>query len=85
MRCVPSWIDQITLIVLSQNQMQDAMTIWDSICHSQWFKSTSIVGAVVEFGQSLSLKDYFKILFLNKDDLFQKKIQHSDIKTFFPV
>jgi len=27
-----------------QNQMQDAMTIWDSICHSQWFKSTSIVG-----------------------------------------
>lgn len=27
----------------SQNQMQDAMTIWDSICHSQWFKQTSIV------------------------------------------
>lgn len=26
-----------------QNQMQDAMTIWDSICHSQWFKQTSIV------------------------------------------
>ena len=26
-----------------QNQMQDAMTIWDSICHSQWFKHTSIV------------------------------------------
>lgn len=26
-----------------QNQMQDAMTIWDSICHSQWFKATSIV------------------------------------------
>jgi len=25
------------------NQMQDAMTIWDSICHSQWFKSTSII------------------------------------------
>lgn len=23
--------------------MQDAMTIWDSICHSQWFKQTSIV------------------------------------------
>ena len=23
--------------------MQDAMTIWDSICHSQWFKHTSIV------------------------------------------
>ncbi|KAJ7203674.1 heterotrimeric G protein alpha subunit 4, partial [Mycena haematopus] len=25
------------------NQMQDAMTIWDSICHSQWFKQTSII------------------------------------------
>jgi guanine nucleotide-binding protein subunit alpha len=48
------------------NQMQDAMTIWDSICHSQWFRSTSI------------------ILFLNKNDLFEKKIQHSPIKNFFP-
>lgn len=44
MRCVLPWIDQTALIVVSQNQMQDAMTIWDSICHSQWFKSTSIVG-----------------------------------------
>ncbi|KAF8214282.1 heterotrimeric G protein alpha subunit 4 [Mycena galopus ATCC 62051] len=25
------------------NQMQDAMTIWDSVCHSQWFKQTSII------------------------------------------
>ena len=33
----------------SQNQMQDAMTIWDSICHSQWFKQTSIVRAHVHF------------------------------------
>ncbi|EEB96748.1 hypothetical protein MPER_04066, partial [Moniliophthora perniciosa FA553] len=48
------------------NQMQDAMTIWDSICHSQWFKQTSI------------------ILFLNKNDLFEKKIPNSDIKNFFP-
>lgn len=32
---------------LFQNQMQDAMTIWDSICHSQWFKQTSIVRQVV--------------------------------------
>jgi guanine nucleotide-binding protein subunit alpha len=29
-----------------QNQMQDAMTIWDSICHSQWFKQTSIVSLI---------------------------------------
>ena len=26
-----------------------------------------------------------QILFLNKNDLFEKKIEHSDIKTFFPV
>jgi hypothetical protein len=26
-----------------------------------------------------------QILFLNKDDLFQKKILNSDIKNFFPV
>lgn len=26
-----------------------------------------------------------QILFLNKDDLFRKKIVHSDIKNFFPV
>ncbi|KAI0005345.1 heterotrimeric G protein alpha subunit 4 [Russula compacta] len=61
-----SGYDQCLVEDKDANQMQDAMTIWDSICHSQWFKSTSI------------------ILFLNKDDLFQAKIQHSDIKTFFP-
>jgi len=61
-----SGYDQCLVEDKDANQMQDAMTIWDSICHSQWFKSTSI------------------ILFLNKDDLFQAKIRHSDIKTFFP-
>lgn len=30
--------------------MQDAMTIWDSICHSQWFKQTSIVRGSVDHG-----------------------------------
>ncbi|KAF9789642.1 heterotrimeric G protein alpha subunit 4 [Thelephora terrestris] len=25
------------------NQMQDAMAIWESICRSQWFRSTSII------------------------------------------
>ncbi|KAK0479334.1 G-protein alpha subunit-domain-containing protein [Armillaria novae-zelandiae] len=48
------------------NQMQDAMGIWELICHSQWFKYTSI------------------ILFLNKNDLFEKKIPQSNIKNFFP-
>ena len=27
----------------------------------------------------------FQILFLNKNDLFEKKIANSDIKNFFPV
>ncbi|PBK60560.1 guanine nucleotide binding protein, alpha subunit [Armillaria solidipes] len=61
-----SGYDQCLVEDKDANQMQDAMTIWDSICHSQWFKYTSI------------------ILFLNKNDLFEKKIPHSDIKNFFP-
>ncbi|KAM6497742.1 guanine nucleotide-binding protein alpha-2 subunit [Amanita muscaria] len=58
--------DQCLVEDRDANQMQDAMTIWDSICHSQWFKQTSI------------------ILFLNKNDLFEEKIKHSHIKSFFP-
>jgi guanine nucleotide-binding protein subunit alpha, other len=66
--------------------MQDAMTIWDSICHSQWFKQTSIVSDVFAvFYLGSRVNPMIQILFLNKDDLFQKKIQHSDIKNFFPV
>ncbi|KIY69336.1 guanine nucleotide binding protein, alpha subunit [Cylindrobasidium torrendii FP15055 ss-10] len=61
-----SGYDQCLVEDKDANQMQDAMTIWDSICHSQWFKQTSI------------------ILFLNKNDLFEKKVLHSDIKNFFP-
>ncbi|KDQ49583.1 hypothetical protein JAAARDRAFT_42754 [Jaapia argillacea MUCL 33604] len=61
-----SGYDQCLVEDKDANQMQDAMTIWDSICHSQWFKQTSI------------------ILFLNKNDLYEKKIPHSDIKNFFP-
>ncbi|KZP22079.1 heterotrimeric G-protein alpha subunit, GPA2-like protein [Athelia psychrophila] len=61
-----SGYDQCLVEDKDANQMQDAMTIWDSICHSQWFKQTSI------------------ILFLNKNDLFEKKLPHSDIKNFFP-
>ncbi|PIL30842.1 hypothetical protein GSI_07010 [Ganoderma sinense ZZ0214-1] len=61
-----SGYDQCLVEDKDANQMQDAMTIWDSICHSQWFKQTSI------------------ILFLNKNDLFEKKVHNSDIKNFFP-
>jgi guanine nucleotide-binding protein subunit alpha len=61
-----SGYDQCLVEDKDANQMQDAMTIWDSICHSQWFKQTSI------------------ILFLNKNDLFERKVANSDIKNFFP-
>ncbi|OCH94181.1 heterotrimeric G protein alpha subunit 4 [Obba rivulosa] len=61
-----SGFDQCLVEDRDANQMQDAMTIWDSICHSQWFKQTSI------------------ILFLNKNDLYERKVEHSDIKNFFP-
>jgi len=38
-----SGYDQCLIEDRDANQMQDAMTIWDSICHSQWFKQTSII------------------------------------------
>jgi len=38
-----SGYDQCLVEDKDANQMQDAMTIWDSICHSQWFKQTSII------------------------------------------
>jgi hypothetical protein len=64
--------------------MKDAMTIWEGICQSQWFKCTSMVcglpsRSIVQFDILL------QILFLNKNDLFQKKIADSNIKNFFPV
>ena len=38
-----------------KNQMQDAMTIWDSICHSQWFKQTSIVSVLCMYIVNVAL------------------------------
>ncbi|KAF8177581.1 heterotrimeric G protein alpha subunit 4 [Mycena galopus ATCC 62051] len=38
-----SGYDQCLVEDRDANQMQDAFTIWDSICHSQWFKNTSII------------------------------------------
>ncbi|KAL0950557.1 hypothetical protein HGRIS_007361 [Hohenbuehelia grisea] len=61
-----SGYDQCLVEDKSANQMQDAMTIWDSICHSQWFKRTTL------------------ILFMNKYDLFERKIRSSSIKRYFP-
>jgi len=68
--------------------MQDAMTIWDSICHSQWFKKTSIVRRIFPrllIGLFTFLFLVSQILFLNKNDIFHRKIPVSNIKTFFPV
>ncbi|KAJ7501230.1 G-protein alpha subunit-domain-containing protein [Mycena galericulata] len=61
-----SGYDQCLVEDRDTNQMQDAMAIWDSICHSQWFKRTSM------------------ILLLTKYDIFRKKLNTSDIRTFFP-
>jgi len=61
-----SGYDQCLIEDKDANQMQDAMAIWDSICHSQWFTKTAL------------------ILFLNKTDLFEEKLKHSDIKNTFP-
>lgn len=68
-----------------QNQMQDAMAIWDQICHSQWFKNTSIVSAYILASLFVALIIVAQILFLNKVDLFTEKIPHSHIRTVFPV
>jgi len=38
-----SGYDQCMVEDKDANQMSDAMTIWDSICASQWFKNTSII------------------------------------------
>jgi len=61
-----SGYDQCLVEDKDENQMKDAMTIWEYISASPWFKKTSI------------------ILFLNKLDLFEEKISHSHINTYFP-
>lgn len=45
--------------------MHEALMLFDSICNSQWFRSTSI------------------ILFLNKIDVFSRKILTSPVSKFF--
>ncbi|KAM5533369.1 hypothetical protein V8D89_012919 [Ganoderma adspersum] len=61
-----SGYDQCLIEDKDTNQMMDAMTVWESICDSRWFRRIPI------------------ILFLNKNDLFERKIQTSHIKTYFP-
>lgn len=49
-----------------QNQMHEAMMLFESLANGEWFKRKPI------------------ILFLNKVDLFKKKLAISPVKTHFP-
>ncbi|OCB89782.1 guanine nucleotide-binding protein alpha-2 subunit [Sanghuangporus baumii] len=57
-----SGYDQCLVEDKDANQMQDAMTIWDSICHSQWFRQTSI-DYEGEPGDAIQGRDYFRSRF----------------------
>jgi guanine nucleotide-binding protein subunit alpha, other len=67
-----------------QNQMMDAMTIWDGICNLKYFRNTGLVSYWPLLFQRCP-HPTSQILFLNKVDLFEKKIHYSPIKKFFPV
>ncbi|KAI8889004.1 G protein alpha subunit [Backusella circina FSU 941] len=58
--------DQVLIEDESVNRMQEALTLFDSICNSRWFEKTST------------------ILFLNKTDLFKKKLTYSPLVDHFP-
>lgn len=64
--------------------MQEALTLFDSICNSRWFVKTSIVSA--PDSASLSVLNMFscQILFLNKIDLFAEKLPRSPLGDYFP-
>lgn len=68
--------------------MMDAMGVWDSICSSPWFRTTSLV-RISRYVGSTDLHSLIyvpmQILFLNKEDLFRERIQYSPISKFFPV
>jgi len=58
--------DQCLTEAENVNQMKEALTLWDSICRSQWLERAHFV------------------LFLNKADLFKKKVKVSNISDHFP-
>ena len=63
--------------------MQEALTLFDSICNSRWFVKTSIVRAL-SLPSSLLPLTLPKILFLNKIDLFAEKLPRSPLGDYFP-
>lgn len=72
--------------------MQEALTLFDSICNSRWFVKTSIVSTRAIYRQLCSLTHpnslttivFLQILFLNKIDLFAEKLPTSPLGDYFP-
>src|SRR5262245_104071 len=67
--------------------MQEALTLFDSICNSRWFVKTSIVRTDSPrhpFRLSITFYAFFQILFLNKIDLFAEKLPRSPLGDYFP-
>jgi guanine nucleotide-binding protein G(i) subunit alpha len=69
--------------LIPQNRMQEALTLFDSICNSRWFVKTSIVRDPA-FIHRASLMKTLQILFLNKIDLFAEKLPRSPLGDYFP-
>lgn len=65
--------------------MQEALTLFDSICNSRWFVKTSIVRPSLSLPSSSHTNlTPPKILFLNKIDLFAEKLPRSPLGDYFP-
>ena len=62
--------------------MQEALTLFDSICNSRWFVKTSIVRVLSLVISFFNISP--QILFLNKIDLFAEKLPRSPLGDYFP-
>src|SRR5271168_3381004 len=64
--------------------MQEALTLFNSICNSWWFVKTSIVGSSFNCFDIELITPLLQILFLNKIDLFAEKLPRSPLVDYFP-